>query len=139
MSEKTKYNIWVPDKTAENFLDLEEFIDQLLLFYAYIAKVDFNKLELSTNLERQVDRTTEEYSKICQEYGKLRQEYGVVNFSGNELFTRNTVTGLKLGLLMSKLNRSKNLWGDNFSLDYEGAKELIKHFSDRYLLKRDEE
>ena len=67
------------------------------------------------------------------------QEYGVVNFKGSELFTRNTLTGLKLGLLMGKLKRVKSIWGDKLNVDYNAAKELIQHFANRYLLKRDEE
>ncbi|MCK4849476.1 MAG: hypothetical protein KAT16_10640, partial [Candidatus Heimdallarchaeota archaeon] len=89
--------------------------------------------------DQSVDETTEEYNQICQQFGKVMQEYGVVNFRGNELFTRNTVTGLKLGLLMGKLERAKSMWGDKLNLDYQAARKLIQHFSDRYLIKKEED
>ena len=139
MSDKIKYNIWIPDQTADQFLDLEEFVDQLLTFYPFLANVNINELKTMKDLDKQVDSATEEYSQLCQQYGKIMQEYGVVNFKGSELFTRNTVTGLKLGLLMGKLKRAKSIWGDKLNVDYNAAKELIQHFSDRYLMKKEEE
>ncbi|MHA1202964.1 MAG: hypothetical protein ACTSQ4_10650 [Candidatus Heimdallarchaeaceae archaeon] len=139
MSDKNKYNIWIPDQTAEHFLDLEEFVDQLIAFYPFLSDVDFEEMKSMKDLDKQVDETTEEYSKLCQQVGKIMQEYGVINFRGSELFTRNTVTGIKLGLLMRKLTRAKSIWGEKINIDYEAAKELIQHFSDRYLMIKDEE
>ncbi len=139
MSDKNKYNIWIPDQTAEHFLDLEEFVDQLITFYPFLSSVDLNELSKMKNLDDEVEKTTEEYSQLCQQVGKVMQEYGVINFQGSELFTRNTVTGLKLGLLMGKLKRAKSMWGEELNIDYQAARELIQHFSDRYLMKKDEE
>ena len=139
MSEKSKYNIWIPDQTAEEILDLEDFIDNLIIYYQFLNSFNFDEVKYMKNLDSKVRETTEEYSRISQEYGKIIQEYGVINFRGNELFTRNTVTGLKLGLIMGKLEHAKAIWGDRLNLDYHAAKELIQHFSDRYLTKKDEE
>jgi hypothetical protein len=139
MSDKIKYNIWIPDQTAEYFLDLEEFVDQLLTFYPFLSALDLDEVLKMKDLEKQVDIATEEYSNLCQRFGKIMQEYGVINFRGSELFTRNTVTGLKLGLLMGKLKRAKSIWGDKLNIDYQAARELIQHFSDRYLMKKEEE
>lgn len=139
MSDKNKYNIWIPDETADHFIDLEEFVDQLITFYPFLSTVDLEEMKSMKSLDKQVDEITEEYSQICQQLGKIMQEYGVINFRGSELFTRNTVTGLKLGLLMGKLKRARSIWGEKINIDYEAAKELIQHFSDRYLMKKDEE
>ena len=139
MSDKVKYNIWIPDKTADIFLDLEEFVDQLILFYPFLNKVKIEELRVMKDLDKQVEETTEEYSNLCQQYGKILQEFGVVNFRSSELFTRNTITGLKLGLLMGKLKRAKTLWGDKLNIDFNAARDLIQHFSDRYLMKEENE
>ncbi len=139
MSEKTKYNVWIPDQIAESFLDLDDFVTQLISFYPYLSLIDFVGIKKIKNFDQSVDETTEEYNQICQQFGKVMQEYGVVNFRGNELFTRNTVTGLKLGLLMGKLERAKSMWGDKLNLDYQAARKLIQHFSDRYLIKKEED
>ncbi len=139
MSDKVKYNIWIPDQIADLFLDLEEFVDHLITFYPFLESIDFNEMITMKELDSKLEEATEEYSQLCQQYGKIMQEYGVVNFKGSELFTRNTLTGLKLGLLMGKLKRAKSIWGDKLNVDYNAAKELIQHFANRYLLKRDEE
>ena len=139
MSDKNKYNIWIPDQTAEHFLDLEEFVDQLITFYPFLSSINLEELSKMKDLDEEVEKTTEEYSQLCQQVGKIMQEYGVINFQGSELFTRNTVTGLKLGLLMGKLKRAKSMWGEKLNIDYQAARELIQHFSDRYLMKKDEE
>lgn len=139
VSDKVKYNIWIPDKTADIFLDLEEFVDQLILFYPFLNKVKIEELRVMKDLDKQVEETTEEYSNLCQQYGKILQEFGVVNFRSSELFTRNTITGLKLGLLMGKLKRAKTLWGDKLNIDFNAARDLIQHFSDRYLMKEENE
>lgn len=139
MSEKRKFNIWVPDSTADAIPDLVDLVEQLLYYFPYIFKVDLEELKKKDNLEIELEEVNKEFNQISQIYGKLRQEYGVIHFEANELYTRNTLTGLKLGMLMKKLVRAKSIWGDKLSLDYESAKEMIIHYSDRYLLKREEE
>ena len=139
MSKKRKFNIWVPDSTAETIPDIVDLVEQLLYYFPYIFKVDLEELKKKGNLEKELEEVNKEFNQISQIYGKLRQEYGVIHFEANELYTRNTLTGLKLGMLMKKLERAKSIWGDKLSLDYESAKEMIRHYSDRYLLKREEE
>lgn len=139
MSEKRKFNIWIPDSTAESIPDLTDLVDQLIYYYPYLMKVDCEELKKKKDLEKESDEVNAEFFQISQVHGKLRQEYGVVHFEANELYTRNTLTGLKLGMLMKKLNRAKSIWGEKLNLDYDSAKEMIKHYSDRYLLKKEEE
>ncbi|MCE7739119.1 MAG: hypothetical protein KAU62_11120 [Candidatus Heimdallarchaeota archaeon] len=139
MSEKRKFNIWIPDSTAESIPDLVDLVEQLLYYFPYIFKVDLEELKKKDNLEKELEEVNKEFNQISQIYGKLRQEYGVIHFEANELYTRNTLTGLKLGMLMKKLEKAKSIWGPKLSLDYDSAKEIIKHYSDRYLLKREEE
>ncbi|OLS32739.1 MAG: hypothetical protein HeimAB125_05900 [Candidatus Heimdallarchaeota archaeon AB_125] len=139
MSEKRKFNIWIPDSTAESTPDLTDLVDQLIYYYPYLMKVDCEELKKKKDLEKESDEVNAEFFQISQVHGKLRQEYGVVHFEANELYTRNTLTGLKLGMLMKKLNRAKSIWGEKLNLDYDSAKEMIKHYSDRYLLKKEEE
>ena len=139
MSEKRKFNIWIPDSTAESIPDLTDLVDQLIYYFPYLMKVDCEELKKKQDLEKEYDEVNAEFFQISQVHGKLRQEYGVVHFEANELYTRNTLTGLKLGMLMKKLDRAKSIWGEKLNLDYDSAKEMIKHYSDRYLLKRDDE
>ncbi len=139
MSEKRKFNVWIPDSIADSIPDLSDLVDQLIYYYPYLMKVDCDELIKKKDLEEELDEVNKEFFQISQVHGKLRQEFGVVHFEGNELYTRNTLTGLKLGMLMKKLDRAKSIWGDKLNLDYNSAKEMIKHYSDRYLLKREEE
>jgi hypothetical protein len=139
MSEKRKFNVWIPDSTADSHPDLTELVDQLIYYFPYLMKVDCEELKKNKNLEQELEEVNKEFFQISQVHGKLRQEYGVVHFEANELYTRNTLTGLKLGMLMKKLDRAKSIWGEKLNLDYNSAKELIHHYSDRYLLKKEEE
>jgi hypothetical protein len=138
MSKKQKFTVLIPDETYELFSDIEEVIDRLIEHYKFISEIDYKELKEGTVVERELDEITEEFGHISQDHGKLMQEYGVLNFSGNELYTRNTVTGIKLGLLMGKLERAQSIWGTQLSLNYDEAKKLIQHFADRYLLKKEE-
>ena len=136
---KPKNYILIPDSVAQNLKDHEYLVDELLTFFNFINDIDFEEVNSNENIDENLETLREEFSIISQTYGKLRQEYGVINFQGNELFTRNTVTGIKLGLMMGKLERAKSIWGPQISLDYDAAKDLILHFTDRYLFKNDEE
>ena len=138
MYNKKKFRILIPDASQEKISNVEDMVNQLLDYYIYIQDLDNADLTDSEKLNVNLDRISAEYNELCQDYGKLMQEYGVLNFQGSELFTRNTITGLKLGLLMNKLERAKSIWGEQLSLEYDSAKEIIQHFADRYLMKKDE-
>ena len=139
MKKKQTFNIHLPDTISEKINDLENVVDQFLSNFMFLENLELDDLTNEDNLEKELNKLTEEFNKVSQIYGKLRQEYGVMNFHGNELFTRNTLTGLKLGLVMSKLERAKSICGDQLSLDYNAAKELIQYFFDRYLKKSDDD
>ena len=139
MKKKQTFNIHLPDTVSEQIDDLENVVDSFLSNFMYLGNLELDDLTNEENLDEEFNRLSEEFSKISQVYGKLRQEYGVMNFHGNELFTRNTLTGLKLGLVMGKLERAKSIWGDQLSLDYAAAKELIQYFFDRYLKKSEDD
>ncbi|MHA1222487.1 MAG: hypothetical protein ACTSSG_00985 [Candidatus Heimdallarchaeaceae archaeon] len=139
MKSKKRYQLMIPDSFSDKFNNFEDFVDQLFYYYDYLSKVDINQIVYDENLDDKLEEISQEFSKVSQKYGKLKQEYGILNFKGNELFTRNTLTGLKLGLLMNKLERAKSIWGSQIRLSYEEAKELILHFTNRYLFKKEEE
>ncbi|MCG3227224.1 MAG: hypothetical protein H7645_09905 [Candidatus Heimdallarchaeota archaeon] len=134
---RKKYRILIPDTTIDKVSDMEDMVDQLFDYYIYIQDLAEADLSDSERLNNDLDGISAEYNELCQDYGKLMQEYGVLNFHGSELFTRNTITGLKLGLLMNKLERAKGMWGDQLTLDYDSARKIIQHFADRYLLKKE--
>lgn len=139
MKKKQLFKIHLPDTISAQIDDIEDVVDHLLSNFMYLENLELDDLTNEDNLEKELNRLTEEFNTISQIYGKLRQEYGVMNFHGNELFTRNTLTGLKLGLVMGKLEKAKSIWGDQLSLDYSAAKELIQYFFDRYLKKSEED
>ena len=136
MYNKKKYRILIPDITFDKVSNVEDMVNQLLDYYLYIQDLEDAEFSDTEKLNESLDRISAEYNELCQDYGKLMQEYGVLNFQGSELFTRNTITGLKLGLLMNKLERARSIWGDQLNLDYDSAKEIIQHFADRYLMKK---
>ncbi|NPD88968.1 MAG: hypothetical protein HGN29_09590 [Asgard group archaeon] len=138
MYKKKKYRILIPDTTIDIVSDVEDMVTQLLDYYVYIQDLEDADLSDSEKLNADLDQISAEYNELCQDYGKLMQEYGVLNFQGSELFTRNTITGLKLGLLMNKLERAKSIWGEQLNLNYDSAKEIIQHFADRYLMKKED-
>jgi len=135
MKKKQSFNIHLPDTISEQIDDIENVVDNFLSNFKYLENLELDDLTNEENLEQELDRLSEEFNQISQIYGKLRQEYGVFNFHGNELYTRNTLTGLKLGLVTRKLEKAKSIWGVQLTLDYGAAKELIQYFFDRYLSK----
>lgn len=139
MKKKQSFNIHLPDTILEQIDDIENVVDNFLSNFLYLENLELDDLTNEENLEKELSRLSEEFNMISQIYGKLRQEYGVMNFHGNELFTRNTLTGLKLGLVMGKLERAKSIWGEQLTLDYDAAKELIQYFFDRYLKKSEDD
>ena len=139
MKKKQTFNIHLPDTISEQIADIENIVDHFISNFKYLVNIELDDLTNEENLEKDLDKFSEEFNHISQIYGKLRQEYGVLNFHGNELFTRNTLTGLKLGLVMGKLERAKSIWGKQLTLDYDAAKELIQYFFDRYLKKSEED
>lgn len=139
MKKKQTFYIHIPDNIAEKITSVETVLDTLFSNFMFLENLEMDDLTNENNLENQLNKLTEEFNTKSQIYGKLRQEYGVLNFHGNELFTRNTLTGLKLGLVMGKLEKAKSIWGNQLSLDYDAAKELIQYFYDRYLKKKEDE
>ncbi len=139
MKKKQNFNVHIPDTISEQIDNIENIVDNFLSNYMYLENVELDDLTNEENLEKEFNKLSEEFNKISQTYGKLRQEHGVLNFHGNELFSRNTLTGLKLGLVMGKLERAKSIWGDQLSLDYNAAKELIQYFFERYLKKSEDD
>ncbi|MCG3220120.1 MAG: hypothetical protein H7641_01965 [Candidatus Heimdallarchaeota archaeon] len=138
MYKKNNYRLLIPDTTFDKVSDVEDMVNQLLDYYVYIQDLDGADLSDTEKLNTNLDKLSAEFNELSQVYGKLMQEYGVLNFQGSELFTRNTITGLKLGLLMHKLERARSIWGNQLNLDYETAKEIIQHFANRYLMKKNE-
>jgi hypothetical protein len=139
MKKKQTFNIHLPDTISEQIDDIENVVDNFLSNFKYLENLELDDLTNEENLELDLTRLSEEFNQISQVYGKLRQEYGVLNFHGNELYTRNTLTGLKLGLVTGKLERAKSIWGTQLALDYDAAKELIQYFFDRYLKKSEDD
>ncbi|MHA1685610.1 MAG: hypothetical protein ACTSYD_04285 [Candidatus Heimdallarchaeaceae archaeon] len=133
-----KYKIDVPEDYSKNILiPISDLVDEILELYDLLNEADFNKLLNLPHSEEELNKLEEEYFEQSKIYSKLRQEYGQLNYQANELFTRNTITGLKLGLLRSKLFQAKKKWEGNIALDFDAALRLIDHFAEVYLLKRE--
>lgn len=117
-------------------LDIAELIDDIIEYFTVLKDANIATVLSDSSTEDNLQSLEEEYFERNKIYSKLRQEYGKLNFQVNELFTRNTMTGLKLGLLRSKLIQAKSKWEGNIALDFDAAMKLIDHFAETYLLKR---
>ena len=139
MSKNKDMTLSLPEKFVSDNTNLENVAEDIIKYASLLVNDNLDQIIKGDCSDEVLDPLYEQYYTLSKVYGKYRQEHGVIYFEGNELFTRNTLTGLKLSLVMRKLRRARSIWGDQLSLDYDSAKELIEHFSRRYLTKDEEE
>lgn len=139
MGKNKDMTLSLPAKFVSDNTNLENVADEIIKYASLLVKDNFEQIIRDDCSDEVLDPLYEQYYTLSKVYGKYRQEHGVIYFEGNELFTRNTLTGLKLSLVMRKLKRARSIWGEQLTLDYDSAKELIEHFSRRYLTKGEEE
>ncbi len=139
MGKNKDMTLSIPEKFVNDNTNLENVADEIIKYASLLVKDNFDQIIQDDCSDEVLDPLYEQYYTLSKVYGKYRQEHGVIYFEGNELFTRNTLTGLKLSLVMRKLKRARSIWGEQLTLDYDSAKELIEHFSRRYLTKEEEE
>lgn len=139
MSKNKDLTLSLPENFVSDNTNIENVADDIIKYASLLVNSNLNQIIKDDCSDEVLDPLYEQYYTLSKIYGKYRQEHGVIYFEGNELFTRNTLTGLKLSLVMRKLNRARSIWGDQLTLDYDSAKELIEHFSRRYLTKDEEE
>lgn len=139
MSKNKDMTLSIPEKFVSDNTNLENVADDIIKYASLLVNDNLDQITKNDCSDEVLEPLYEQYYTLSKVYGKYRQEHGVIYFEGNELFTRNTLTGLKLSLVMRKLKRARSIWGEQLTLDYDSAKELIEHFSRRYLTKEEEE
>lgn len=78
------------------------------------------------------------FTEMSKKYSDLFKEYALIKLKANELYERNRVVALTMGLVRQKLINMKESEKDA-PLDYDVAIAKIEHFIYRYLTKKQDE
>ncbi len=78
------------------------------------------------------------FTEMSKKYSDLFKEYALIKMKANELYERNRVVALTMGLVRQKLINMKET-GKYAPLDYDVAIAKIEHFIYRYLTKKQDE
>jgi len=85
-------------------------------------------------------RTEDEdvFTNLSKKYSDMFKEYALIKMKANELYERNRVVALTMGLVRQKLINMKET-GVEVPLNYDVAIAKIEHFIYRYLTKKQDE
>ncbi|MHA1954348.1 MAG: hypothetical protein ACW96U_10420 [Candidatus Heimdallarchaeaceae archaeon] len=78
------------------------------------------------------------FTELSKKYSELFGEYALIKLKANELYERNRVIALTVGLVRQRLISMKES-GIDAPLDYDIAIAKIEHFIYRYLTKQQDE
>jgi hypothetical protein len=84
------------------------------------------------------NKDEKEFTEISKNYSTLFQEYALIRLKANELYERNRVVALTLGILRQKLLKHKEA-GRDVPLDLEKAIETVEYFIYRYITKKQDD
>ncbi len=84
------------------------------------------------------NKDEKEFTEISKNYSTLFQEYALIRLKANELYERNRVVALTLGILRQKLLKYKEA-GRDVPLDLEKAIETVEYFIYRYITKKQDD
>ena len=90
------------------------------------------------DLNEKRKRDEEIFTELSKKYSELFGEYALTKLKANELYERNRVVALTVGLVRQRLINMKES-GIEAPLDYEVAIAKIEHFIYRYLTKQQDE
>ncbi len=111
-----------------------------LAYYLYYLDVIPKELA-DWDLENIYTKRTEdeqEFNSKSKVYSSLFQEYALIRLKANELYERNRVVALTMGLLRHKLIELKEE-GVELPIDYDEAIERVEYFIYRYLTKKQDD
>ena len=118
----------------------EQILSSDLAYYLYYLDIIPDELAEwkieDINEKKNKDET--EFTEISKNYSTLFQEYALIRLKANELYERNRVIALTLGILRQKLMlfKEKEL---EIPLDLEKAIETIEYFIYRYITKKQDD
>ena len=130
----TMYTIKFKDKVP---CEDESILASDLAYYLYFLDVipdelvDWNLGDLS-NKRAEEERV---FNELSHKYSNLFKEYALIKLKANELYERNRVVALTMGLLRQKLIELKTR-GIELPLNYDDSIELVEYFIYRYLTKK---
>ncbi len=90
------------------------------------------------DLNKKREEDEEIFTELSKKYSDLFKEYALIKLKANELYERNRVIALTVGLVRQRLIAMKED-GIEAPLDYDIAVAKIEHFIYRYLTKQQDE
>ena len=118
----------------------EQILSSDLAYYLYYLDVIPDKLAewKIEDIKEMKNKDEMEFTEISKNYSTLFQEYALIRLKANELYERNRVIALTLGILRQKLMlfKEKEL---EIPLDLEKAIETIEYFIYRYITKKQDD
>ena len=133
----TMYTVKFKDKIpCEN----EQILSSDLAYYLYYLDVIPDELaewKIEDINEKKIKDETK-FTEISKNYSTLFQEYALIRLKANELYERNRVIALTLGILRQKLMLFKEK-GLEIPLDLEKAIETVEYFIYRYITKKQDD
>jgi hypothetical protein len=107
------------------------------LYYLHEIPEELPNWQLSDISEKR-NEDEKIFTKMSKKYSDLFKEYALIKLKANELYERNRVVALTMGLVRQKLINMKET-GIDAPLDYDIAIAKIEHFIYRYLTKKQDE
>ncbi len=133
----TMYTVKFKDKIpCENELILSSDL-AYYLYYLDVIPDELAEWEIEDIKERK-NNDEKEFTEISKNYSTLFQEYALIRLKANELYERNRVVALTLGILRQKLMLFKEK-GREIPLDLEKAIETVEYFIYRYITKKQDD
>ena len=130
----TMYTIKLKDKIP---CEDESVLASDLAYYLYYLDVIPEEL-VSWTLEDLSNKRKEDediFKELSKDYSSLFKEYALIRLKANELYERNRVVALTMGLLRQKLIELKSS-GRELPLDCDDSIEKVEYFIYRYLTKK---
>ena len=130
----TMYTIKLKDKVP---CEDESILASDLAYYLYFLDVIPEEL-VNWNLEDLSNKRAQEegiFTELSHEYSNLFKEYALIKLKANELYERNRVVALTMGLLRQRLIELKSR-GHDLPLNYDESIEKVEYFIYRYLTKK---
>ncbi len=133
----TMYTVKFKDKIpCEN----EQILSSDLAYYLYYLDVIPDELAewKIEDIKEKKNKDEKEFTEISKNYSTLFQEYALIRLKANELYERNRVIALTLGILRQKLLLFKES-DREIPLDLEKAIETVEYFIYRYITKKQDD
>ncbi len=90
------------------------------------------------DIKEKKNKDETEFTEISNNYSTLFQEYALIRLKANELYERNRVIALTLGILRQKLLLFKEA-DREIPIDLEKAIETVEYFIYRYITKKQDD